>query len=408
MNPVRRTPGGTGILMAFLILILTLVGCEKGPLGVTGGSVSGYVVDSRTLAGVYGVNVTAVTGDVTNLASKNTVSDSKGSYYFSDLRPGEWKVSFDKVGYTPVSALGSGAVSVVVVNNDHSNVPEVRMVQTYANIYITVKGTLKDAITGSEITLGYAQFTFGNKSYNNEYPSHFRTGFQAPATDGPMVVTIALSGYQPFTTTIDSAINDVDLGVILLQPQTYKIVGVWKDVPGWVQQAAGNQAKVVAYAQNRVLGTATANMNEASFEINGIPMGTSVTVEVEVRGYRMNSPILVTPNGDFQGVLYQSFSLQNNFSPILRDVRMFVFGNNIGNTNRVGGYCNETGAEWPVRTVTSVLGSPNRVVDLGIVQVPTGYIFNFTGYNVDNGTMGNASAFISDDGAAAQTVKIQL
>lgn len=408
MNPLKRTPGGTGILLAFFILILSLVGCEKGTLGVKGGTISGWVVDSQTLAGVYGVNVVAETGEGDTKATKYATSDSNGAYFINELRAGEWHLAFDKVGYYPIATTASGSPAVVVVNNEHRNVPEVRMVQSYANLNVLIRGTLKDAKTGSTITLGTAQFIFGNRAYNNELPTRLESGLQAPATSGDLAITIKVSNYETYTTTISNAVTDRDLGVILLNPHTYKIVGVWKDVPTWVSQAANNTAKVFAYAQNRVIATASTVMSDMSFEMSGIPMGYSVSIEAEVRGYRMNSPVLVTPNGDFQGVVYQNLSLKNNFSPITRDVRLYLYGSSISNNDRVGGFCNETGAEWPQRIVTGgVLAAPS-VVDLGINQVPTGYTFTFTGYNVDDGNMGVSSVMISDDGTSAQVVRVQL
>jgi hypothetical protein len=55
----RRNPRPFGILTAlFLVLIISLAGCENGTLGLKGGGISGAVVDSRTLAGIAGVNIT--------------------------------------------------------------------------------------------------------------------------------------------------------------------------------------------------------------------------------------------------------------------------------------------------------------------------------------------------------------
>jgi hypothetical protein len=405
MNPFRRTPQGSGILLAFLILMLALAGCEKGTLGAKGGSVSGYILDSRTLAGVQGVSVVAATGNGDTKATKYTTSDSKGNFYFGDMRAGEWQFSLDKVGYVPIIENATNTPRIVVVNNEHKQLPEIRFVQSYSNINILVRGSLKDAITGTPITLGTAQFIFGTKVYNNEIPTRFESGFMAPATEGDIQVTIKVTNYDTYTTTLAPGATDRDLGIILLRPVSYKIIGVWKDLPSWVTTATNNSAKVFAYAQNRVIATGTANMAEASFELSGIPMGQSVTIEAEVRGYRMNSPVLVTPNSNFQGTMYQTLSLKNNFTAILRDVRLLVYSTSITSNDRVGGYCNETGTEWPVRNVTR---SDEQVVDLGVNQVPTGYALSFSGYNIDDGRIGQSTTIISDDGPQAQVVRIQL
>ena len=132
----RRNPKPFGILAAlFIVLIVSLAGCEKGTLGLKGGGISGSVLDSRTLVGIAGVSITAATGEEgeDGRATKFTTSDSNGNYYFSNMRADEWNLSFDKVGYVPLGDSASAAVNVVVTNNDTSHVPSVRMQQIYDN-----------------------------------------------------------------------------------------------------------------------------------------------------------------------------------------------------------------------------------------------------------------------------------
>ena len=139
-------------------------------------------------------------------------------------------------------------------------------------------------------------------------------------------------------------------------------------------------------------------------------MGTSVSIDIEIKGFRMNGPIPVVPNSDFQGVIYQMFSLKNNFSQILRDVRIIINGSSIGSNERVGAYCNESGTTWPTTIVTGGLlgiGNP-RVIDLGVNQVPTGYTLTFTGFNIEDGTIGTTRVMINDDGTDPQVVTIQV
>ncbi|MBF0408484.1 MAG: carboxypeptidase regulatory-like domain-containing protein [Candidatus Riflebacteria bacterium] len=407
MNLIHRTAGGLKIITVCLLLILILGGCEKGTLGVKGGSVSGYILDSRTLAGVSGVSITAETGAGDSKVNKITYSDSNGGYYFSDLRAGEWVMSFDKVGYQPVYTDATYTVKVVVVNNEHRVAPEIRMVQNYVNQYVTIKGILKDAKNGTLINLGVAQFVFENQVFNNRVPSEFQTGFSVPAVNGGMNVSIKVTNYETYTTVINNAVTDRDLGVIMLQPMSYKVVGVWKDVPGWVFQEAPT-ANIFAYSGNRVVATTSCTMSQQSFELTGIPIGTSVTIDAQIKGFRMNGPVPVTPNSDFQGIIYQNLSLKSNFSQILRDVRLVVNGNNIGLNERIGGYCNETGTVWPQTIVTGGILSSPRVVDLGVNQVPTGYTLTFTGFNVDDGTIGTSRVIINDDGVDPQIVTVQV
>lgn len=412
MNRERRNPMPFGILAAlFLVLISSLVGCENGTLGLKGGGISGTVVDSRTLAGVAGVSITAVTGTEGAKASKFATSDSNGNYYLSDLRADEWLLTFDKVGYLAIDDTASSSVKVVVVNNETSTVPQVRMIQTYENQYVTISANLKDATSGSLITYGNAQFLFGQTSFSNRLPTEFSTGFRIPASIGPISIVISVTGFLPITIPLDDARTDKNLGTIMLEPETYKIVGRWQDVPGWVFKDAP-AANIFAYAGNRIVATAASSLNAQSFVIENIPKGTSVSITAEIKGYRMNGPVVVYPTGDFQGTLYQTFSLKNNFSQIMRDVRVIVHGTNINTNDYVGAYCEQTGTQWAQTIVTNppgfTVGTP-RVIDLGTNQMPTGYSFNFRGYVTGQGSIGEkAGVMIDDDGADAQIVTIQL
>lgn len=410
----RRNPKPFGILAAlFIVLIVSLVGCEKGTLGLRGGGISGSVLDSRTLVGIAGVSVIATTGEEgdDDRATKFTTSDSNGNYYLGSLRADEWSLSFDKVGYVPLGDSASAAVTVVVVNNETSHVPSVRMEQTYENQYVTVSGTLKDSINGTLITYGNAQFVFGQQTFNNRLPTELTTGFRIPASTMPLSLIITVSGYQTYTYEFPTGVlSDRDIGTIMLQPETYSIVGRWQDVPGWVFQA-NPTANIFAYAGNRAVATATATINEQTFTISGIPRGVSVSIEAEVKGYRMNGPIVVYPSGDFQGTIYQTFSLKNNFSPIMRDVRVIITGENIRTNDFVGAYCQETGTRWAQTIVTNppgwTIGTP-RVIDLGTNQVPTGYDLTFVGYIVGDGKSNDDTIRVDDDGAEAQIVTIQV
>ncbi|MBU1109662.1 MAG: carboxypeptidase-like regulatory domain-containing protein [Candidatus Riflebacteria bacterium] len=409
----RRNPKPFGILVAlFLVLIVSLVGCEKGTLGLKGGGISGSVLDSRTLTGISGVSVTALSGkvDEDGRASKFVTSDSNGNYYFSDMRADEWTLTFDKVGYLAIDGTASNTVSAVVVNSETSYVPSVRMEQTYENQYVTVSGVLKDAINGTLISYGNAQFIFGQQTFSNRLPTELTTGFRIPASLSPISLTINVTGYQSMKYDFDSLRSDRDIGTVLMPPETYSVVGRWQDVPGWVflENPAAN---IFAYSGNRVVATATSHLNEQQFTISGIPRGVSVSIEAEIKGYRMNGPVVVYPSGDFQGTIYQTFSLKNNFSPIMRDVRVVIYSNSLATNDFVGGYCEQTGTQWAQTIVTNppgfTIGTP-RVIDLGTNQVPTGYTLMFRGYIVGQGKIGNEEVLINDDGADAQIVTIQV
>jgi hypothetical protein len=125
----------------------------------------------------------------------------------------------------------------------------------------------------------------------------------------------------------------------------------------------------------------------------------------------MNGPVVVYPSGDFQGTLYQTFSLKNNFSQIMRDVRVIVSGNGINTNDFVGAFCEQTGTQWPQTIVTNpagwTIGTP-RVIDLGTNQIPTGYTLTFSGYITGNGTVTSKEVMVNDDGADAQIVTIQV
>lgn len=412
MNRERRNPKPFGLLTAlFVVLILTLVGCEKGSLGLSGGAISGTVIDSQTLVGIAGVNVTARAGtDVATKVSKFTTTDSQGNYYFNDMRADEWQITFDKFGFQPIDETASNSPKVVVVNSETSTVPHVRMISTIENQYITVRGTLKDATNGTLITYGNANFVFGKESFSNRLPTELTTGFRIAASPNPITMDISVAGYAPLAREITRPQTDIDLGTIMLTPESYSVVGRWVDVPGWVFQAAP-QANIFAYAGNRLVAVGNSTLNAQTFVIEGIPKGTSVSIEAEIKGYRMNGPVVVYPTGDFQGVIYQTFSLKNNFAPIMRDVRVILSGGGITANDYIGAFCNETGTQWPQTIVTNppgfTLGTP-RVIDMGTQQMPTGYNLTFSGYIVGAGTIRSENVMINDDGTDPQIVTIQV
>ena len=413
----RRGPKSLGFLMALmLVLVGCLVGCNHGSLGLRGGSISGYVVDSRTLVGISSVYVVASSeedGDDTAAATRYTTTDSNGKFAFSNLRSDVWTIGFSKTGYSPIDITASEAVKVAVVNGEHIALPRVEMVQNYTNQYVHVKGTLVDGINGNTITYGNTNFAFGSTSFSNRLPTEFTSGFDVPSSIGEIKVIITVEGYKSLTIPLDNLINDYDFGRISLTPETYKVVGRWTNAPGWVTSAAPT-ATIIARSGNNVVSRATSVVGggDQSFELPDIPRGTSVAIEVELLGYRMNSPITVYPASDFQGTIYQNFDLKNNFSAITREVRIFYMSSTISSGDRVGAYCEQTGTRWPEVTVTNpaglTLGTP-QVVDLGTQALPTGYAFDFVGYMMEDssGTHTASGIKINDDGAEAQIVTIK-
>ncbi len=287
------------------------------------------------------------------------------------------------------------------------------MVQNYSNQYVRIRGILKDSINGNTITYGNTNYAFGNTSFSNRLPTEFTSGFDVPASVGAINVVITVEGYKPLTIALDNLINDHDLGTVSLTPETYKIVGRWTSAPGWVVSAAPT-ATVIARSGNRVVSrtTATVGNGDQTFALENIPRGTTVAIEVELLGYKMNSPINISTDSDFQGTIYQNFDLKNNFSAITRDVRIYYMSSTISSGDRVGAYCEQTGTRWPEVTVTNpaglTLGTP-QVIDLGTQALPTGYAFDFVGYMLEDssGTHTATGVKINDDGSEAQIVTIK-
>ncbi len=416
MAKERRNPISLGLLTTLLIVLVgCLVGCNNGKLGLRGGTITGHVVDSRTLAGVSGVYVTAFSDedDDTNVATKYTTTDSNGKYSFSSLRSAQWILSFSKIGYTPIERTATDAVTVAVTNGDTIELPRVEMVQNFSNQYVHVRGVLKDAINGNTITYGNTNFAFGQTSFSNRLPTELTTGFDVPASIGGINIVITVEGYKSKTLPLDNLVNDYDLGTVALTPETYKITGRWKDVPGWVSSAAPT-ATVIAKSGNKVVSSVTSTVGDGdqTFTLENIPRGTSVAIDVELLGYRMNSSITVYPDSDFQGTMYQDFSIKNNFSAIMRDVRIMYTSSTLSSGDRVGAYCEQTGTRWAEVTVTNptgvTLGTP-QTIDLGTMAMPTGYSFDFVGYMLEDssGLHTATGVKINDDGSEAQIVTIK-
>ncbi|MEW6711185.1 MAG: carboxypeptidase-like regulatory domain-containing protein, partial [Candidatus Riflebacteria bacterium] len=83
-----------------LLIVLTLAsivftGCEKGSLGVKGGTAMGYIMNVSTDKPISEVLVRAVNAH----QSMTTYSTGDGSYSFHDMTQGDWSFSVEKTGY---------------------------------------------------------------------------------------------------------------------------------------------------------------------------------------------------------------------------------------------------------------------------------------------------------------------
>lgn len=111
--------GNRLLILAFLGLYLSLVGCEEDTIGDTSfGSLEGTVVTNGENTPIPNVKIT------TNPASNTVFSDENGEFLISDILIGEYSVQAElddyQTGFEPVQIL-QGKISTVVFELDSTN-----------------------------------------------------------------------------------------------------------------------------------------------------------------------------------------------------------------------------------------------------------------------------------------------
>ena len=103
---------GRRLIVGVILAIALFFNATGTLLASTVGTISGTVTDSKTLAGLPGVKVSAVAPT----ARYETVTNNKGFFAFTGVEPDTYTVSFELSGYQPYTATGVNVFADQVSN----------------------------------------------------------------------------------------------------------------------------------------------------------------------------------------------------------------------------------------------------------------------------------------------------
>jgi hypothetical protein len=427
------------LLLVLAMASIVFTGCEKGSLGIKGGTATGLVVNDATDKPIPEVLVRASSAHQT----LTTYTGGDGIYIFNDMTQGEWSLSIEKSGYTISNQTGTDTVSVeaakVNVNNGETvTVPTIKLDALTDTYRGTLKGYPIDEITGRPLrnfTVSVIDPYKYRKSKKFELAEDFRdVGFTGLNGGTAMKFSITCQNYEENKLTSDSnPTGDIvigksatDLGVIKMKPLTLSIAGTLRNLPGYVLDAETRDIVIWAEAAGKVVAsftdTGAAGGGEAykgsiTYKLDGIPASAgSVAVKCKVRGYDLVTinPAVSIANNMPGGTIAAIDADFSNIEPIRRDLRVVVSGTepddepssfDPGDICRI--YIQQGGKDIvPYIDVVSV----NYRAEGYISGVITGYPINILAVNMSAGYHKVLSEPITvlEDGNSAYTVHVTL
>ncbi len=428
-------------LLLFVLTLASIIftGCEKGSLGIQGGTITGYVINSVNNQPVSEVLVrgdgTTATGAHEN---KSVYTGGDGSFVMSDLSKGTWNLFVEKYGYSLSTGQGTdtaniSAASVNVNNGETVTAPVIKLFKTSELVKGSLKGYPIDAITGRPLrnftvtqTTPYSQ----RKSKTFETAEDFRDVGWSGLEGGDHHYTVNCTNYQEYSTAgangagaaISIGASPKDLGVIKVQPLTVNITGTLRNLPGYILEAQQRDIIVWAEAAGKVVATYTegtaALKGSIAYTLNEIPVTAgTVAVKCKIRGYdvvTISSAVSLPSNlpGGTIAAVDCDFA---NIEPIRRDLRIVILSSapestkpgsfQPGQTARV--YIRQGGKDIvPYVDVVSV----NYRAEAYFSGVITGYDLNVVAVNMSEGyyTAESPAFKIQEETTSAYTLTLTL
>lgn len=439
----QTTAKGRWLLLIVLSLAsIVFTGCEKGSLGIKGGSITGFVINNSTNQPIPDVLVRGTSDTQENYS---TYTGGDGSFVMNDLSRGAWSLMVEKYGYSLVSpdATGSQTANIVaatvnVANGETVAAQIIKMDKTPDLVKGVLKGYPIDEITGRPLTNFTVTQTYPyiqRKSKLFETAADFRDIGWSGLEGGDHHYTITANNYVEYNTESGAAeggaatpisigASPVNLGTIKLEPLKVSIAGTLRNLPGYVLDTESRDIVIWAESAGRVVATFTdsaiegAYKGSVTYKLDGIPVTAgSVSVKCKVRGYdqqTINQAVSLASNmpGGTVGGIDIDFA---NVEPIRRDLRIVV--NSIepkdgtpasfkpGQTARV--YIRQGGKDIvPYVDVVCV----NYRAEAYFTGVITGYDINVYAINMSEGYYHALSeAFkLQEDGSTAFTYNVTL
>lgn len=428
-------------LLLFVLTLASIIftGCEKGSLGIQGGTITGYVINSANNQPVSEVLVRGAGVTATGAHENKTVyTGGDGSFLITDISKGSWNLFVEKYGYSLATGQGSDTVntpaaSVNVNNGETVTAPVIKISKTSELVKGNLRGYPIDAVTGRPLrnftvtqTTPYSQ----RKSKTFETSEDFRDVGWSGLEGGDHHYTINCINYQEYSTAgtggagapISIGASPKDLGVIKLQPLTVNITGTLRNLPGYILEATQRDIIVWAEAAGKVVATYTEGVNalkgSIAYTLTEIPVTAgTVAVKCKIRGYdvvNISSAVSLPSNlpGGTIAAVDCDFA---NIEPIRRDLRIVVVstppestkpGSFVpGQTARV--YIKQGGKDIvPYVDVVSV----NYRAEAYFSGLITGYDINVVAVNMNEGyyTAESPNFKIQEESSSAYTLTLTL
>ncbi len=349
----QTTAKGRWLLLIVLTLAsIVFTGCEKGSLGIKGGTVTGYVLNSSTnqpLPEVLVRSNSSQHGDTSE--NKTTYTGGDGSFVLEDLSQGTWNIFVEKHGYALVGGQAAGtdtaaiqAAAVFVNNGETISAPVIKMSKTETLVKGTLKGYPIDSITGRPLrnfTVTQTEPYEQRKSRLFETAEDFRDIGWSGLEGGNHHYTITANNYQEFSTAAGDAAAPIsiglapaNLGTINMQPHSVGIAGTLRNLPGYVLAASPRDIVIWAESAGKVVATYSAAagggdnyQGSVNYLLPSVPVSAgSVSVKCKIRGYDLktiNAAVSLASN--MPGGIVAGVDMDfHNVEPIKRDVRVIV------------------------------------------------------------------------------------
>ena len=435
-----KTQRGRWLLLIVLSLAsIVFTGCEKGSLGVKGGTAIGYIINSDDNKPISDVLVRASQGEGGKSMTTYTAGD--GKYSFHDLSEGSWNFNVEKYGYALIGGGSDGnssdttnlvATTVAIKNGQTVTNPIIKMAKTESLYKGTLKGYPIDAVTGRPLrnfTVNQMTPYSQRKSKLFETAEDFRDSGWSGLKGGNHHYTISCQNYQEYSTAgedgsgpeISIGPSAVDLGVIKLEPHKVSVSGALRNLPGYILGADSKDILIWAESAGKMVASSspdTALQGSVVYTISEIPVTVgAVSIKCKVRGYDVHTinTSVSLPNNIPGGTIAGIDADFHNIDPIRRDLRVVVTGTkpedgtpssfSPGEIARV--YIKQGGKDIvPYVDVVSV----NYKAEAYITGVITGYPIEIIVINQNNGFYKVTSEpfTVEEDGNTTYTTEVQL
>ncbi len=349
---------GGGFLILLFLGIVTMMGCEKGALGVRMGVVTGRVVDAdQTSLPVVGARVEMYSekeisagGGVGNSQDLITVTNSSGYFTFENLVPDTFLFAITAPGYNYLKvpdASTSTNISYHLGNGETLNVGTLclkKISNPLTSDTVTVKGKILDAKSKDELDSNkLLTIYFDGRKYENRDVTYaeFKTGLSVTSKIGTYEITIITENYETYKDATSVSGETDNVLNIVMTPICYDVRVTFRNKPFYVNDDVIELGTGGTFAQTtrdkgfltissaiaqpgkpyKVLATSSVSFKpyEPEATLTGISLPASLTVLIS--GYQ-EMVFAVPYTADTQGMIAMGLDMSAT-TPVYGEAKSF-------------------------------------------------------------------------------------